>query len=321
MQKLKDENYYVVHAWMINRLGLRGNELIVFAIMYGFCQDGEHKFRGSLSYIQQWMGVRTKHTVVKAIDGLVEKGIIVKETSFNDEGGHATNVYRVNYMTIDEAKNNQEYPCSKTEQGSAENALGSADIEQGGVVQKLHKGSAKIAQVCSAENAPPLVQKMHNNKDIYKDIYKDSNKDIYIAAPEKQKPTCKKIVESYNAICKSLPKVTMLSEKRKKAIKNLLGEFNGEYDMFIRLFSMAEESDFLTGRDGKWSTGASFDWLMNKNNAIKVLEGNYANKAKHPRPGAKQTTNNLEETLQTMYKEFGIVEEDDYDTITTETVD
>jgi hypothetical protein len=40
---------------------------------------------------------------------------------------------------------------------------------------------------------------------------------------------------------------------------------------------MAQASDFLSGRNGKW-TGCNFDWLINENNMVKVLEGNYENK-------------------------------------------
>ena len=40
---------------------------------------------------------------------------------------------------------------------------------------------------------------------------------------------------------------------------------------------MAEASDFISGRNGKWNN-ASFDWLMNETNLVKVLDGNYKNK-------------------------------------------
>jgi len=35
-------------------LGLKGNDLIVYAIIYGFCQTPGHKFNGSLAYLQEW---------------------------------------------------------------------------------------------------------------------------------------------------------------------------------------------------------------------------------------------------------------------------
>ena len=89
------------------------------------------------------------------------------------------------------------------------------------------------------------------------------------------------VVEKYGQKCPSLPAVKMLSDKRKRAIRKLRD--NG-VDLDA-LFEAAENSDFLSGRSGKWS-GCNFDWLMNYNNAIKVLEGAYRNtKNKDSPPG------------------------------------
>ena len=87
---IKDENFYVVQGWMINKLGLKSTELQIFAMIYGFCQDGKSDFRGSLSYIQDWTGV-SKPTVISTLNSLIEKGLITKTVFDNGE----TNSYRV----------------------------------------------------------------------------------------------------------------------------------------------------------------------------------------------------------------------------------
>ena len=87
---IKDENFYVVQGWMINKLGLKSTELQIFAMIYGFCQDGKSDFRGSLSYIQDWTGV-SKPTVISALNSLIEKGLITKTVFDNGE----TNSYCV----------------------------------------------------------------------------------------------------------------------------------------------------------------------------------------------------------------------------------
>lgn len=46
---------------------------------------------------------------------------------------------------------------------------------------------------------------------------------------------------------------------------------------FKRFFAFVAESDFLTGRDGKW-TACDLGWLCNETNFAKVVQGNYANK-------------------------------------------
>ena len=81
------------------------------------------------------------------------------------------------------------------------------------------------------------------------------------------------IVDYFNRL--SFPKVKELSETRKKAIRVFLKTHNLD-DLYL-LFDMAESSDFLTNRDGKWGN-CGFDWLLKPSNAIKVLEGNYNNK-------------------------------------------
>lgn len=93
------------------------------------------------------------------------------------------------------------------------------------------------------------------------------------------------ITQDFHDTCIDLPKIRGMSEARKKKIRTLLNEFKKlkiwpgitDYDRIHRLFEMAQDSDFLSGRNGRWG-GCSFDWLINKTNALKVLEGTYANK-------------------------------------------
>ena len=75
---MKDTNYYSVQGWMVNKLNLSGNELICYAIIYGFSQEGMSVFMGSLSYLEKWMNA-TRPTVIKALKSLVEKELIVKQ--------------------------------------------------------------------------------------------------------------------------------------------------------------------------------------------------------------------------------------------------
>lgn len=83
------------------------------------------------------------------------------------------------------------------------------------------------------------------------------------------------IADMYNATCVSFPRLTKLSEKRKKAIKARLNVYTVED--FQKLFQMAEESSFLKGQNNRnWS--ATFDWLISDGNMAKVLDGNYSDR-------------------------------------------
>ena len=77
MQKIKDENYYQISGWMLNQLGLKGTELNIFAIIYGFTQDENSEFKGSLNYMCEFTGV-SKPSVIKAINALIDKELVIK---------------------------------------------------------------------------------------------------------------------------------------------------------------------------------------------------------------------------------------------------
>jgi hypothetical protein len=87
----------------------------------------------------------------------------------------------------------------------------------------------------------------------------------------------KHIKDMYNEICVSFPRLTVLSDRRKKAIKARLNTYSIE--QIREVFVKAEASDFLKGKNNRnWQ--ANFDWLINDTNMAKVLDGNYDNKKK-----------------------------------------
>ena len=89
------------------------------------------------------------------------------------------------------------------------------------------------------------------------------------------------IADMYNNTCVSFPRLTKLSDNRKKAIKARLKKYS--LDEIKRVFELAEQSDFLKGNNNRnWS--ASFDWLMNDTNMAKVLDGNYNNRTRSSPP-------------------------------------
>ena len=87
------------------------------------------------------------------------------------------------------------------------------------------------------------------------------------------------IADMYNDTCVSFPRITKLSEARKKAIKARLNKYSK--DDFKKLFELAEGSSFLKGENGRnWS--ANFDWMMKDANFAKILDGNYQDKGSMP---------------------------------------
>lgn len=78
MSKIKDKTYVVIQSFMVNELDLKGNELIIYAIIYGFSQAENQTFSGSLQYLADWTNC-TKQGVVKNLKSLVDKGFIAKK--------------------------------------------------------------------------------------------------------------------------------------------------------------------------------------------------------------------------------------------------
>lgn len=102
-----------------------------------------------------------------------------------------------------------------------------------------------------------------------KEIEKETEKE------KRENTHYQQIADMYNETCVSFPRLTTLSDARKKAIKARLNTYTVED--FQRLFEKAEASSFLKGaNDRNWS--ATFDWLIKDTNMAKVLDGNYDNR-------------------------------------------
>ena len=124
MSKPKDSNYYTVQAWMVTRLKLSGNKLNVFAIIYGFSQDGESVYSAGIDYLVRFTGA-SRRSIITILQELTEAGLLTKRSII--KAGVTYSSYAV--CTEVSAPVQESHQCKK----SAE------------VVQKLHLGSAEIA--------------------------------------------------------------------------------------------------------------------------------------------------------------------------------
>jgi hypothetical protein len=79
LKTMKNENYINIQGWMINELNLKGNELVLYSIIYGFSQDDKSEFFGSLSYIEELLKL-SRPTVISILNKLSSKGLIIKTT-------------------------------------------------------------------------------------------------------------------------------------------------------------------------------------------------------------------------------------------------
>jgi hypothetical protein len=84
-----------------------------------------------------------------------------------------------------------------------------------------------------------------------------------------------KIKEIFNSVCINLPKVKTITNKRKKNINARVKEY--DLETIGNVFTKVSQSDFLNGNNSNGWT-ATFDWIFNPSNFIKILEDNYKNK-------------------------------------------
>jgi hypothetical protein len=87
---LRENNYLVVPATARNQYNLRGSELLVFGIIYGFSQDGQSLFEGSTNYISEWTGL-SRRTVLRILKDFTERGIFSKISCSGRECKYAVN--------------------------------------------------------------------------------------------------------------------------------------------------------------------------------------------------------------------------------------
>lgn len=184
MSVIKDENYYFISGWMLNHLNLKGTALMVYAIIYGFSQDGQSEFTGSRKYLCDFTGA-TKPTIDKALNELCESGLIIKYSEIKN--GVIFNRYRVN---LNFATSKETLPPSKeTLQGDGKETLpNNIDINKNnnnkeyipfgeyGRVKLTHEQYDKLVSEHNKKYIDDVIQALdeyvqsNNNKQKYKDF-------------------------------------------------------------------------------------------------------------------------------------------------------
>lgn len=122
MSKVLDNNFFQITGWMLNRLKLKGTALNVYAIIYGFSQDGESSFNGSRQYLCDFTGA-TKPTIDKALAELQAMDLIIKTSKKINDVIH--NEYKANLEALIDFTTSKETlpPSKETLQGGSKETL------------------------------------------------------------------------------------------------------------------------------------------------------------------------------------------------------
>ena len=98
---LKDDNFFVIQGWMINKLDINNKELLVFALIHSFTQVDDTWFTGSINYIAECTK-SSRSTTMNALSSLLEKQLIIREEVEVDFANYKYYKYRINRDKLDE---------------------------------------------------------------------------------------------------------------------------------------------------------------------------------------------------------------------------
>ena len=100
MGKLKDDSNIQIYGWMATKLKLKGNELLIYAVIYSFSRNdnGNGVFNASTAYLCEWTGLARKN-VINCLSNLVSRNLIIKLE--NNSLKRKPNVYGINKSILD----------------------------------------------------------------------------------------------------------------------------------------------------------------------------------------------------------------------------
>lgn len=131
---INPESFVTIQGWMITHLNLKGNPLIIYAIIYGFCQTQGQFFTGSVRYLAEWTN-STKRTIYQNLKDLVDKGLIKKIEE---------NINGVKFCKYTICENRLPSRMPQSSPGGGEKfKVGDEKISP--VMKKVHQGGEKIS--------------------------------------------------------------------------------------------------------------------------------------------------------------------------------
>lgn len=238
---MKNNQFYVVQGWMLNELGLTGNELVCYATIYGFCQDGESVFKGTATYIAECVGC-TREYATKLLKLLTEKQYIIK---YNQEG---TNIpaYNINWDLL-------------------RNFTGS--------VNKVHRGCEKSSQDIYRDNID--IKENKNNKLFLSKKDEEFDKktmELWNEIADKYKLAKVSLIteKRHTALLARMKDIGVVDlqdffDKIRKAIKE---------STFLRGKEYVQTGNGYESRNKEWR--CDYDFFLQQKSLVRAIEGGYA---------------------------------------------
>ncbi len=171
--KVKSENYIHIPGWAVCELGLKGNELLIYSIIFGFSQEENQTFKGSQRYLADWTNSTTR-SVRENLKSLVKKGFIGKIERF-ENGVKFCEYYATRLRTTQKEDVLQISPGGKKVPGGGEkfspnileNNLGTNSINRISKVSKKEQlEQVDVSPEKEKNNSVSISEKKKNKKKI-----------------------------------------------------------------------------------------------------------------------------------------------------------
>lgn len=85
---VKNENHIIIQGWMVNELKLKGNDLLVYALIFDRSNAGNYWFTTQHKYFSEWCRC-SRQSVISSVNNLVKRELITKRKDY-DENGYLT---------------------------------------------------------------------------------------------------------------------------------------------------------------------------------------------------------------------------------------
>lgn len=287
-----NEKFVVISEFMVDKLKLKGVELIVYAVIYGFSQDGESVFSGSQSYLAKWANASTR-SVRLALTSLVEKGLISKfDKSVN---GVSVAEYAVcDFHLLDEEKISyvrKNFPTSEeiisygAEKISSNNIV--YNIEDNINKKEIYKEKSEAEGEGEARSNGERSNEERSNGVGSNEENEEKEKSC---AKKKESVLAENFKEWWNnkASGTKVPQIAKMTPQRERHLQALIKDFGEDVVLATigRIFD--GHSDFLLGRNNSgWV--ANVDFALRRSSFIKLMEGTYDRKASDFRRVSQKT--------------------------------
>ncbi len=157
---IKQKSHIVIDAYML-QLGLKGNELLIYALIAGFCQDGVSECWTSQETMAEWCGGISTRAVRDILQNLITKKLITKKECLNKNVKYS---YRVVEIVPELSSSGQEIFSTQQEvfSGNDRNFLP--------VAPELSSGNNKIDNIYDSKIDNITIKEKKEIKEKKKDL-------------------------------------------------------------------------------------------------------------------------------------------------------